>query len=119
MSSKSITRPVAMTACAVFAVSLARVVVADPAANPFAMTPLSGARLMLAEGKCGEGKCGEGKCGMKRMDANGDGKVTKDEFMQGHEAMFDSMDANGDGVIDAGEHQGHHRRGKCRMQQGG
>ncbi len=114
MSSKSITRPVAMTACAVFAVSLARVVVAEPAANPFAMTPLSGARLMLAEGKCGEGKCG-----MKRMDANGDGKVTKDEFMQGHEAMFDSMDANGDGVIDVGEHQGHHRRGKCRMQQDG
>ncbi len=114
MSSKSITRPVAMTACAVFAVSLARVVVADPAANPFAMTPLSGARLMLAEGKCGEGKCG-----MKRMDANGDGKVTKDEFMQGHEAMFDSMDANGDGVIDVDEHQGHHRRGKCRMQQDG
>ncbi len=109
MSSKSITRPVAMTACAVFAVSLARVVVADPAANPFAMTPLSGARLMLAEGKCG----------MKRMDANGDGKVTKDEFMQGHEAMFDSMDANGDGVIDVDEHQGHHRRGKCRMQQDG
>jgi uncharacterized low-complexity protein len=99
MSSKSITRPVAMTACAVFAVSLARVVVADPAANP--------------------GKCGEGKCGMKRMDANGDGKVTKDEFMQGHEAMFDSMDANGDGVIDVDEHQGHHRRGKCRMQQDG
>ncbi len=114
MSSKSITRPVAMTACAVFAVSLARVVVAEPAANPFAMTPLSGARLMLAEGKCGEGKCG-----MKRMDANGDGKVTKDEFMQGHEAMFDSMDANGDGVIDVDEHQGHHRRGKCRMQQDG
>ncbi len=114
MSSKSITRPVAMTACAVFAVSLARVVVAEPAANPFAMTPLSGARLMLAEGKCGEGKCG-----MKRMDVNGDGKVTKDEFMQGHEAMFDSMDANGDGVIDVDEHQGHHRRGKCRMQQDG
>lgn len=114
MSSKSITRPVAMTACAVFAVSLARVVVAEPAANPFAMTPLSGARLMLAEGKCGEGKCG-----MKRMDANGDGEVTKDEFMQGHEAMFDSMDANGDGVIDVDEHQGHHRRGKCRMQQDG
>jgi uncharacterized low-complexity protein len=114
MSSKSITQAVAKSACAVFAASLASVVVAGLGANTFAMAPVSGARLMLAEGKCGEGKCG-----MRRMDANGDGKVTKEEFMQGHEAMFDSMDANGDGVIDAGEHQGHHKRGKCRMQQDG
>ena len=49
------------------------------------MVPVSGARLMLAEGKYG----------MRRMDANGDG------------------------VIDAGEHQGHQKRGKCRMQQDG
>jgi hypothetical protein len=107
MSSKSITQAVAKSACAVFAASLASV--AGPVANTFAMAPVSGARLMLAEGKCG----------MRRRDTNGDGKVTKKEFMQGHEAMFDSMDANGDGVIDAGEHQGHHKRGKCRMQEDG
>jgi len=62
------------------------------------------------EGKCGagktmqkEGKCGEGKCGMKMMDADGDGSITKKEFMQGHDTMFGKMDSNGDGVIDADE----------------
>ncbi len=67
-----------------------------------------GARMKSQEGKCGasktsaeEGKCGEGKCGMKMMDADGDGNVTREEFMQGHDAMFGKMDANGDGVIDA------------------
>ena len=56
---------------------------------------------------------------MERMDANGDGKVTREEFMQGHDAMFDAMDTNGDGVIDAEERSGHHRHGKCRMRQEG
>lgn len=45
------------------------------------------------EGKCGDkkaahGKCGEGKCGeamFKKMDANADGSVSKDEFMKAHE----------------------------------
>ena len=105
----------ALAACVVFATSVPGTAVADPAANPFQVAPAGGKPLMLAEGKCGEGKCGEGKCGMRRMDANGDGEVTKEEFMQGHEAMFDSMDSNGDGVIDAGERQGHRKHGKCRM----
>ncbi len=62
-----------------------------------------------AEGKCGEGKCGsakdmkEGMCGMKTLDADGDGSITKEEFMQGHEAMFGKMDKNSDGAIDADE----------------
>jgi uncharacterized low-complexity protein len=89
------------------------------------MKPLSSGYMMLAEGKCGEGKCGagkggEGKCGMGRMDADGDGKVTRDEFMQGHEAMFDKIDQNGDGVIDQAEQEAHLKKmqgfmdtGKC------
>jgi hypothetical protein len=109
MSSKSITPPVTIAACLAFGVSVAGVAIADPAANPFAMAPVSGGQPMLAEGKCG----------MKRMDANGDGKVTKEEFMQGHETMFDSMDANGNGVIDADERRGQQMHGKCRMQQDG
>ena len=69
------------------------------------------------EGKCGgdkakkEGKCGEGKCGMSKMDANGDGKVTKAEFMSGHEQMFANKDSNGDGVLDSGEMK--KMEGKC------
>ena len=61
------------------------------------------------EGKCGgnkaagEGKCGEGKCGMSMMDADKDGKVTKEEFMAAHEKIFAAKDKNGDGVLDAAE----------------
>ena len=78
--------------------------------NPFTMQPLSSG-YMLAAG----GKRGEGQCGMRRMDADGDGKVTREEFMQGHAAMFDSMDSNGDGVIDADEKGAHHGKKHCRM----
>jgi uncharacterized low-complexity protein len=105
--------PAAAAACMVFATSLAGMAIADPSASPFAMTSADSERLLMAEGKCGEGKCG-----MRRMDANGDGKVTKEEFMQGHDAMFDAMDTNGDGVIDAEEQRGHGHQGKCRMHQG-
>ena len=106
--------PAATAACIVFATSLAGTAIADPSASPFAMTAADSDRLLLVEGKCGEGGCG-----MRRMDANGDGKVTREEFMQGHDAMFDAMDTNGDGVIDAEERSGHHRHGKCRMRQEG
>lgn len=77
------------------------------------------------EGKCGgdtkakdgEGKCGEGKCGgkqggyMKMMDADEDGKISKEEFIKAHEAKFDKMDANDDGVLEADEMKMHHKRG--------
>lgn len=36
---------------------------------------------------------------MEGMDSNGDGKITKEEFMRHHEAMFDQM-KNSEGVID-------------------
>jgi uncharacterized low-complexity protein len=81
------------------------------------------------EGKCGaammgtsktsdpkEGKCGAGKCDMKMMDADGDGAVSKEEFMQAHDGMFGKMDTNGDGVIDADEHSAGMKmmkEGKC------
>ena len=34
-----------------------------------------------------------------RMDKNGDGKLTQDEFDSRHDRMFDHMDKNKDGVI--------------------
>ena len=39
------------------------------------------------------------------MDANGDGKISKDEFMQGHEKMFNAWDQNKDGQLDTSERQ--------------
>lgn len=38
--------------------------------------------------------------GMSKMDANNDGVISKQEFKDGHERMFDHM-KNKDGVIDA------------------
>lgn len=34
-----------------------------------------------------------------KMDANGDGTVTKEEARDFHEGRFDKMDANGDGKV--------------------
>jgi uncharacterized low-complexity protein len=123
MSQKTTMKPLAIAAGAALATSLAATVPANAAENPFAMSELSSGYQVaeMAEGKCGEGKCGaammgtgktsapkegkcgEGKCGVKMMDADGDGAVTKEEFMQGHDAMFGKIDANGDGVLDADE----------------
>ena len=85
------------------------------AGNPFASASLDkGYMVAAAEGKCGgvkpvEAKCGakakakEGKCGYGMLDADKDGKVSKDEFMKGHEAMFNKSDSNKDGFVDSAE----------------
>jgi len=44
--------------------------------------------------------------------------VTKEEFRQGHEAVFSTTDSNGDGVLDADERNAHRemmrqRKGRC------
>ena len=76
-------------------------------AHPFQMTELSSGYMLAGkEGKCGEGKCGmkiEGKCGMKMMDADEDGAVSKEEFMQHHEKKFTQKDKNEDGQLTADE----------------
>lgn len=65
------------------------------------------------EGKCGadaksaqaEGKCGEGKCGdasFNRTDANGDGFVSRAEFLAvapTRAGEFKKLDTNGDGKV--------------------
>ncbi len=120
MSQKTTLKPLAVAIGAALVTSLAGTGAASAAQNPFAMSDLSSGYMVAdshaksmegkcGEGKCGEGKCGEkmkmqeGKCGMKGMDADGDGNVTKDEFMQGHDAMFGKMDTNGNGMLDADE----------------
>ena len=40
---------------------------------------------------------------MDRLDKNGDGKVSKEEFPQDKLQAFDRFDRNGDGVITADE----------------
>ena len=127
MSTKAIKSPLTIGLGTVFTVSLVNTAVSHAAENPFSMAPLSSGYMVMAEGKCGEGKCGagkgkgkggEGRCGMARMDADGDGKVTKDEFMQGHEVMFEKIDQNGDGVIDQTEREAHMKKKKGFMKDG-
>jgi hypothetical protein len=38
--------------------------------------------------------------GAKMMDANGDGMVSKEEFLKHHEAAFDRMKKNSSGTVD-------------------
>lgn len=127
MSDKNmLIKPVAAAVGVAFVSSFAFSTAAVAADNPFAAADLDSGYLLAGdgeteEGKCGEGKCGEGikksmeegKCGMSRMDANGDGNITREEFMKGHEGKFDSMDTNGDGMIDSNEQAAHMKEGKC------
>jgi uncharacterized low-complexity protein len=91
-----------------FAASLAGAPVASADENPFAAHNL-GKGYMVAdaqkgmEGKCGMGKCGVGKCGAQMMDTDKDGKVSKDEYMKHHEAVFTKMDASKDGTLEDSE----------------
>ena len=41
--------------------------------------------------------------GIMLMDQNGDGKVSKEEFVKAHEDRFKELDADGDGFIDTQE----------------
>jgi uncharacterized low-complexity protein len=130
MSIKAAVKPLIIVIGAVCTVFLATSAITSAAENPFSIDQAAGGYLMLAEGKCGAGKCGagkcgagksssgEGKCGMGRMDADGDGDITRDEFMQGHEAMFGKIDQNGDGVIDPAERAAHMNKMKGFMQEG-
>jgi Ca2+-binding EF-hand superfamily protein len=43
------------------------------------------------------------KMHMKMMDTNGDGMISKDEFMKYHEMMFDKMKKNKAGMVDIKE----------------
>ena len=42
---------------------------------------------------------GRGAMMFERHDADGDGRITQDEFRAGHDERFEMMDADGDGAI--------------------
>lgn len=51
-----------------------------------------------AGGRAGRGGHNPGQM-MQQMDTDGDGSVSKAEFLAGAEARFTKMDKNGDGVL--------------------
>ncbi len=107
MSKKSELKPLAAAVGAILVASAFTIPTVSAEENPFQMTELSSGYMLAGkEGKCGEGKCGmkmEGKCGMKMMDANEDGSISKEEFMQHHEKKFTEKDKNKDGQLTADE----------------
>ena len=60
--------------------------------NPFTVTDRASAYL-VADNHGGK------HCKMKKMDTDGDGSVSKDEFMSHAEKKFSHKDKNGDGVL--------------------
>jgi len=63
--------------------------------NPFQLTDLSSG-YMVADS---HGK----HCKLRKMDSDGDGSVSKDEFMSHAEKKFSKKDKNGDGVLSGDE----------------
>lgn len=43
----------------------------------------------------------------KELDKDGNGAISRQEFMDGHDAKFDKMDANKDGTVSPDEHRAH------------
>ncbi len=92
-------QPIAIAVGAAFALGGLSAQAASPD-SVFQANDLPSGYMMLAEGKCGEGKCGaakaatdklatEAKCGeamFDKLDKDGDGKLSKEEFMAGHKA---------------------------------
>jgi uncharacterized low-complexity protein len=92
-----------------FAATLGAVPIASASDSPFALQALEKGTMLAYADKVdpnkygGAAKSGEGKCGMSMVDANKDGKVTKEEFLKHHEAIFDRIDVNKDGAVDQPE----------------
>jgi uncharacterized low-complexity protein len=103
--SNKIVKPVALALGAAFVGSLSLVQLAQ-ASTAFQLNPLLAP--YAAAGT--EGKCGEGKCGMDKMDANHDGKATKEEAMAAgwNETQFAKADSSQQGFLTQASFDAYH-----------
>ncbi len=105
---------ISLAAGSAIAATLAATPLVLAAENPFSLQSLGskGYMVMAYADRVdpnkygGSGKSAEGRCGMSRLDADKDGKVTKQEFLKYHESVFDQIDANKDGAVDQLEADG-------------
>ena len=97
----------AFTVCAT---SLVTFSAANASENPFANNT-STTDLILASHH-GDGKGHK----MKMMDTDGDGVISKDEFMSHKEQKFNKKDENGDGVLSEDEMRKHCKHHKNKSQ---
>lgn len=96
----------------------------------FSMIPLAGGYMLAAQDAVttqdaattqsasdDPAKAAEGRCGMARVDSDGDGRISAEEFAAAHPekdpSYFADMDANGDGYVDGAEHDAHHAAKKA------
>lgn len=98
MSKKYSTKPLITILGALLVLSSFSVSIVHADQNPFLADKIS-SDLILASHH------GGGKDKMKMMDTDGDGSVSKDEFMNHKEQKFIKKDANGDGVLTEDEMQ--------------
>ena len=69
-------------------------------------------------GNSDEAKKGHGSGGMfEKHDLNGDGVISKDEFLKQAENRFSQMDKNGDGSISKDEAQSAHKSMREKMKE--
>jgi uncharacterized low-complexity protein len=100
---------ISLTVGSALAATLGTVPFASAADSPFTARSLDKGYVLAYADKVdpnkygGGAKSGEGRCGMSMVDANKDGKVTKQEFLKHHENIFDRIDANKDGAVDQPE----------------
>ncbi|WP_430230121.1 hypothetical protein [Nitrosomonas communis] len=94
---------ISVAAVSAFAVTVSIAPIASAADNPFSMQPMEKGYMVAEAPKNGDKKAGENRYGAVMADTNKDGKVTKEEWDNHHDAMFEHMDANKDGVVDKDE----------------
>lgn len=54
---------------------------------------------MMKQGSMNGGMAMKDGMRMKMMDTNGDGMISKDEFIKHHEMMYDKMKKSSDGMV--------------------